>query len=112
VQQEIGHDRAASLAARARQLRRTAGISFAAMAAEASVAKSTLHRWETAGPGRSARARHWLAVLAVLDATPGPHTVVAPTHRAPVRCPRRRAAARRQDRVTPPCTSSRPRARS
>jgi len=86
VQQEIGHDRAASLAARARQLRRTAGISFAAMAAEASVAKSTLHRWETAGPGRSARARHWLAVLAVLDATPGPHTVVAPTHRAPVRC--------------------------
>ena len=83
MQHAYDERRAADLAARGRQLRRTAGISFAAMAREAGVSKSTLSRWETAGPGRSRAARHWTAVLAVLDAAPGPAAVVAPTHRAP-----------------------------
>jgi transcriptional regulator with XRE-family HTH domain len=70
--------RARELIARARAIRQAAGITLPAMAAECDVTKSTMSRWERDMPpdparpawqGAAVNAQHWVAILAVLDAT-------------------------------------------
>jgi transcriptional regulator with XRE-family HTH domain len=77
----VADDRARDLVARSRQLREAAGISLAKMAGEVGCSKPTISVWERNPgieigrlPGSRDRARKWLAILAVLDATgkPGP----------------------------------------
>lgn len=66
-------DRAA-LAARARDIRHTAGVGFRAMWRQIGVNPSTLQRWETVGVpplGRDPRADTWIAITRLLDVTNG-----------------------------------------
>ena len=71
-----GDQAARDLMARARQLRRDAGVPIGAMAERCGVAKSTMSLWERDPPadlgrlpGDRDQARRWLAILAVLDTT-------------------------------------------
>lgn len=71
-------DRGRDLIKRARQIRRDAGVGFRAMADRLGIARSTLSRYETAGPPAPGRVRgpwdipaYWVAILDVLDRETG-----------------------------------------
>jgi hypothetical protein len=70
----LGTDRATDLIARARAIRRQAGIGMDRMCRQLGIAKSTLSAWETRPPPGIGCHRstwgtpeYWLAILAVLD---------------------------------------------